>query len=56
MTGKALLGIPDQCVHLQAVNSADGTLLDQFTLTKPANWTTNYNRQSATMKTFVGGL
>ena len=64
-TDEAMPGIPTKCthitsvcwnLHLQAVNSADGSLIDQFTLTKPANWTTSYTRQSTTMKTFVGGL
>ncbi len=40
----------------QAVNSLDGTLLDDYTLTKPAGWAANSTRQTATMTNFVGNF
>lgn len=43
-------------LHIQAVNSLDGTLLDDYTLTKPAGWAANSTRQTATMTNFVGNF
>ena len=40
----------------QAVNSLDSTLLDDYTLTKPAGWAANSTRQTATMTNFVGNF
>ena len=41
---------------LQAVNADDGTLLDDYTLTKPSNWAANSTRQTATQTNFVGNF
>ena len=40
----------------QAVNALDGTLLDDYTLTKPSGWAANATRQTATMTNFVGNF
>ena len=43
-------------VCVQAVNSLDGTLLDDYTLTKPAGWSANSTEQQATQANFVGNF
>lgn len=54
--GYSKMNVTRTALSFQAVNSADGSLIDQFTLTKPANWTTSYTRQSNLMKTFIGNF
>lgn len=41
---------------LQAVNALDGTLLDEYTLTKPSNWSANSTVQASYFKTFEGNF
>lgn len=41
---------------MQAVNSLDGTLLDDYTLTKPSNWSANSTTQANYAKTFIGNF
>ena len=41
---------------LQAVNALDGTLLDDYTLTKPSNWSANSTVQANYAKTFIGNF
>ncbi|KAL3138574.1 hypothetical protein ABBQ32_006345 [Trebouxia sp. C0010 RCD-2024] len=43
-------------LHIQAVNSLDGSLLDDYTLTKPSNWKANATVQSNFAKTFIGNF
>lgn len=41
---------------MQAVNSLDGTLLDDYTLTKPSNWKANSTVQANFAKTYIGNF
>lgn len=41
---------------MQAVNSLDGSLLDDYTLTKPSNWKANATVQANFAKTFIGNF
>ena len=43
-------------MRLQAVNSLDGSILDDYTLTKPSTWAANSTKQMATMTNFVGNF
>ena len=49
-------GTVTKCGDMQAVNSLDGSILDDYTLTKPSTWSANYTSQTATMSSFVGNF
>lgn len=43
-------------MYLQAVNALDGTLLDDYTLTKPSNWSANSTVQTSFVSSYIGNF